>query len=150
MLIEKYSFGVGDRFGKEGEAQLAAIQKVNEAGYEVVPVWNKSHREHSIVKTSQADVLAEAKNAVKNNSWSKGYYVDADHINLDNVDAFLEYSNFFTIDVAHHIGKPSAMADKEVFVNRHAKYIGKLSIPGIWLSTCTAKHFFKLGSVSLC
>lgn len=131
MLIEKYSFGVGDRFGKEGEAQLAAIQKVNKEGYEVVPVWNKSFREHSIVKTGQADVLTEAENAVKNNSWTKGFYVDADHINLENVDGFIEYSNFFTIDVAHHIGKPSAIADKEAFVKRHSMYIGKLSIPGI-------------------
>ena len=28
MLIEKYSFGTGDRFGKEGQAQLKAIQEI--------------------------------------------------------------------------------------------------------------------------
>ena len=43
MLIEKYSFGTGDRFKKEGRDQLAAIQEINKtAGIEVVPVWNKS------------------------------------------------------------------------------------------------------------
>jgi hypothetical protein len=35
MLIEKYSFGTGDRFGKEGKAQLAAIQEINKLGFNV-------------------------------------------------------------------------------------------------------------------
>jgi len=58
MMIEKYSFGTGDRFKKEGSAQLAAIQKINKtAGIEVVPVWNKSYREHSIVNTSRVFIV---------------------------------------------------------------------------------------------
>jgi len=131
MLIEKYSFGIGDRFGKQGEAQLAAIQKINGSGYNVVPVWNKSHREHTIVKTTQKDVLTEAEAAVKNNSWLGNFYIDADHINLDNVDAFLDYSNFFTIDVAKYIGKTSEQLEKEAFIKRHSNFVGKLVIPEI-------------------
>ena len=65
MLIEKYSFGTGDRFGKEGKAQLKAIQEINKLGFNVVPVWNKSNREHTIVKTSPDDVALEAAEAVK-------------------------------------------------------------------------------------
>ena len=35
----------------------------------------------------------------------KDYFVDADHINFDTVDRFIESSDFFTIDVASYIGK---------------------------------------------
>ena len=51
MKLSKYSFGVGDRFSHQGQAQLRAISRANEAGVEVSPVWNKSNREHGIVKT---------------------------------------------------------------------------------------------------
>lgn len=131
MLIEKYSFGTGDRFGKEGQAQLKAIQEINKMGFEVVPVWNKSYREHTIVKTDQSSVKKEADEAVKANDWKGNYYVDADHIGMAIVDEFVDYSNFFTIDVAHFIGKKATPSEKESFVKNHSKYIGKLSIPGI-------------------
>ncbi|MHC1704193.1 MAG: tagaturonate epimerase family protein [Tenuifilaceae bacterium] len=131
MLIEKYSFGMGDRFGKEGQAQLAAIQEINKLGFNVVPVWNKSYREHTIVKTNHSSVAKEAADAVKANGWKGNYYVDADHIGLAIVDQFIDYSNFFTIDVAHFIGKAPNEVDKKDFLYRYNKYIGKLSIQGI-------------------
>lgn len=131
MLIEKYSFGMGDRFGKEGRAQLAAIQEINKFGFNVVPVWNKSYREHTIVKTNPGAVAIEAADAVKANGWKGNYYVDADHIGLAIVDQFIDHSNFFTIDVAHFIGKPSGEEEKKEFISRYKKYLGKLSIPGI-------------------
>ncbi len=132
MLLEKYSFGTGDRFKKEGRAQLAAIQEINKtAGIEVVPVWNKSYREHSIVNTNQQSVLKEATDAVEANKWKGNYYIDADHIGLSNVDEFLAYSNFFTIDVAHFIGQKAAEKAKDDFLKRYSSFIGKLAIPGI-------------------
>lgn len=131
MKIDKYSFGVGDRFTKEGNAQLSAIQEINKLGVPVVPVWNKSYREHTIVKTTQASVRTEADDAVNAMGWTKNYYVDADHIGLKNVDEFMDYSDFFTIDVAHCIGTGTSDANKKDFVNRHKKYIGELKIPGI-------------------
>jgi tagaturonate epimerase len=131
MRIEKYSFGIGDRFGKEGEAQLRAIQEINNLGIDVVPVWNKSNREHKIVKTTHAAVRHEADEAVASLGWKKEYYVDADHIQLDNVDEFIAFSNFFTIDVAHFIAKPSDDRTKQEFLKRYERYIGKLLIPGI-------------------
>jgi len=131
MLIEKYSFGVGDRFSKEGEAQLEAIMEINKKGISVVPVWNKSYREHSIVKTTHASVAKEAKNAVAAMGYKGGYYVDADHIGMKTVEEFVEFSNFFTIDVAHFIGQATDARSKNEFVKRHSKYIGKMSIPGI-------------------
>ncbi|MBN1599840.1 MAG: hypothetical protein JW894_16210 [Bacteroidales bacterium] len=131
MRIEKYSFGIGDRFGKEGEAQLEAIQEINKLGIPVVPVWNKSNREHTIVKTNPMAVLEEAKKAVAAKGWNNSYYVDADHIGLATVEEFINYSNFFTIDVANFIRKPVSETKKDEFVNRHAKYTGALKIPGI-------------------
>ena len=103
MKLEKYSFGTGDRFGKQGNAQLQAIRKAQEQGVDIAIVWNKSHREHSIVGTSQADVRREADAAVNNCGWSGSYYVDADHIGLSNVDNFLDHSDFFMFDVADYI-----------------------------------------------
>jgi tagaturonate epimerase len=131
MLIEKFSFGIGDRFGKEGRAQLAAIQEINKLGFNVVPVWNKSYREHSIVHTTHESVAKEAVDAVKANNWKGNYYVDADHIGMATVDQFVDYSNFFTIDVAHFIGKQADENEKKEFIKTHSKYIGSLTIPGI-------------------
>ncbi|MDA3893757.1 MAG: tagaturonate epimerase family protein [Salinivirgaceae bacterium] len=131
MLIEKYSFGTGDRFGKEGKAQLAAIQEINKLGFNVVPVWNKSYREHTIVKTTQTSVANEASEAVKANAYDGNYYVDADHISMAIVDQFVDFSNFFTIDVAHFIGQKANDTEKIAFIKNHAKYIGEFLIPGI-------------------
>ena len=80
MKIAKYSFGIGDRFGHQGKAQLSALIKAKNAGIDVVPVWNKSHREHGIVGTSPSDVRDEADAAVQSLGWKGEYYVDADHI----------------------------------------------------------------------
>jgi hypothetical protein len=131
MHIEKYSFGTGDRFGKEGSAQLAALLEINRLGVPVAPVWNKSNREHAIIHTVPEDVKKEAVTAVAAAGYNGNYYIDADHINLDTVDKFMAASNFFTIDVAHFIGKkanPEAVHD---FAKRHERYIGELTIPGI-------------------
>ena len=97
MKIGKYSFGIGDRFSHQGEAQLSAITKAQKAGIEIVPVWNKSNREHSIVHSIPADTRASADAAVKIKGFKHDYFVDADHINLSNVDKFIDYCDFFTI-----------------------------------------------------
>jgi hypothetical protein len=143
MHIEKYSFGIGDRFGKEGESQLEAIQEIANMGVAVVPVWNKSHREHSIIKTTQASVAREAADAVSAKGWTGNYYVDADHIGLSTVDGFMDYSNFFTIDVAHFINQPAANDIKASFVRRYNHYIGKLAIPGIEQEMQVTAGFFE-------
>lgn len=131
MVLEKYSFGMGDRFGHQGNAQLAALMKAREAGVEVTPVWNKSFREHGIVGTEPADVRREADAAVAACAWNGSYFVDADHISLDNVDHFIEASDFFTLDVADVIGRPADTADVDAFVERHEALVGKLEIDGV-------------------
>jgi hypothetical protein len=130
-LLEKYSMGIGDRFGRQGKAQLQAMRLAWEEGIQVVPIWNKSFREHSIIGTRPADVRAEADAAVKALGWEKGYYVDADHINFKNVKTFIECSDFFTLDVAEEIGQTADSKSIEAFVKSCSDFVGKLTIPGI-------------------
>jgi len=131
VILEKYSMGVGDRFGLQGNAQLNAFIKAQQSGVELVPVWNKSYREHSIVGTKPADVRTEADQAVKKMSWAGSYYVDADHINLGNVDEFIQNSDFFTLDVADFIGQTAPKDAIDSFVDKYSKYAGSLRIPDI-------------------
>lgn len=131
MILGKYSFGIGDRFGHQGKAQLSAVMKAKEHGLDITPVWNKSHREHTIIGTSPADVRKEAREAVAALNWGGSYFVDADHIGLGNVDLFLESSDFFTLDVADFMGQAADKTDVDSFVRKHNKYIGSLEIDGI-------------------
>lgn len=131
MKIDKYTFGMGDRFAHQGEAQLSSIIQANKEGIPVFPVWNKSNREHQIVKSQPADLRAEADAAVKALEWAGAYYVDADHINLKTVEGFLPGSNFFTLDVADSVGMASSDAALEQFLAKHGELVGELTIPGI-------------------
>jgi len=132
MKIGKYSFGIGDRFGQQGFFQIKALMDASkEIGIEIVPVWNKSNREHTIVHSSPEDVRKEADSAVRNIGYQGQYFVDADHINLNNVEKFIDSSNFFTIDVADYIGKKADDDEIKNFININKKYIGSLYIPGI-------------------
>jgi hypothetical protein len=131
LSLGKFSFGMGDRFGHQGKAQLRACQLATELGAEFIPVWNKSNREHSFIGTEPSSLRVEADAAVKALGWKQPYHVDADHIRLETVDRFLTPSDFFTIDVADSIGKPAASADVKAFVDRHPELVGKISIPHI-------------------
>ena len=113
MKIGKYSFGVGDRFAHEGVNQLKALIEAEERfGVHFVPVWNKSNREHQIVGTEPMETRREADAAVDILGYKDQYFVDADHINLNNVDRFIEASDFFTIDVADFIGKTGTLEER--------------------------------------
>jgi len=124
--------GTGDRFSHQGEAQLAAIMKAKEfPGIDITIVWNKSNREHNIVHSDPSDTRKEADAAVKAMHFHGQYFVDADHINMSNVDKFIDYSDFFTLDVADFIGKKAPEEEIEAFVSRHKAICGDISIPGI-------------------
>ena len=132
MELGKYSFGIGDRFSHEGKAQLTAlIEAAGKYPFEFVPVWNKSNREHQIIGTEPTDTRQEADAAVKALGYKKPYFVDADHINMNNVDRFIDASDFFTIDVADYIGKKADADSVSKFVENNLKYTGTLCIPGI-------------------
>lgn len=129
--LDKYTFGVGDRFGHQGRAQLRALLQARDLGVEIAPVWNKSHREHTIIGTEPGAVRAEADAAVAALSYNGNHYVDADHIGLGNVDLFLEASDFFTLDVADFIGEAAAPEALDAFLKENLSYVGSLQIPGI-------------------
>ncbi len=131
LILEKFSFGVGDRFAHQAKSQLSAFQKLAGQGVQIAPVWNKSNREHTFVGSEPQSVFDAAKSAVAALGWSHGWHVDADHIRLETVDRFIPCSDFFTLDVADSIGKPAAADDVKAFVDRHPELIGTISIPHI-------------------
>ena len=54
LILEKYTIGVGDRFAHQAKAQLQACVQLANDGIDVVPVWNKSNREHlSLIHISE-------------------------------------------------------------------------------------------------
>ncbi len=131
LELAKYSFGVGDRFAHQATAQLRACQQALEQGVEIVPVWNKSYREHTTIGSEPPSVRAAADAAVRELVWTRPYHVDADHVRLETVDGFLTSSDFYTIDVADSIGKPADAAQITAFADRHADLVGRSAIPGI-------------------
>jgi len=141
--LGKYSIGLGDRFGHQGSAQLKAIIAASEKGIDITPVWNKSNREHNTIGTQPVDVRVEADLATGSAGFKKSYFVDADHINIDTVDRFIECSDFFTIDVASYIGLKADEKDILEFLSGAEKYIGKLKIAGTKLSFDTSKSQIK-------
>ena len=131
LLLERFSFGVGDRFAHQAKAQLMAFQQTAAKGTIVVPVWNKSNREHSFIGSHPQSVFDAAHAAICSAKWSHGWHVDADHIRLETVDRFMACSDFFTIDVADSIGKAAPQEKVDGFLKKHPELTGKLSIPGI-------------------
>ena len=73
LALEKYTIGVGDRFAHQAKAQLQACVQLAADGVEVVPVWNKSNREHSCIGSERQSVYAAAKVAVEALGWDKGW-----------------------------------------------------------------------------
>ena len=131
LKLPKFSVGVGDRFAHQAKAQLAACVLAAKAGVEVVPVWNKSNREHMIIGSEPSQTRQEADAAVKALGWTKPYFLDADHINLKTVGRFLDPCDFFTLDVADLIGQPAKAEDVAEFVKRHPELVGTVTIPHI-------------------
>lgn len=131
LTLDRFSFGVGDRFAHQAKAQLKAFQLAARDGLEIVPVWNKSNREHTFIGSEPQSVFDAAQAAVRELGWNRPWHVDADHIRLETVDRFLSSSDFFTIDVADSIGKPAAAGHVQAFVGAHPELIGTLSIPGV-------------------
>ncbi len=130
MKLPKYSVGTGDRFAHQAKAQLQACIKALDSGIEVVPVWNKSNREHTIIGSEPTATRQAADVAVKALSWKLPYFCDADHITLQTVGRFLDACDFYTHDVADFIGQPASAADIDSFVQRHPKLVGHIQLEG--------------------
>ncbi len=131
VKLPRFSIGVGDRFAHQAKAQLRACLLADEAGVEVVPVWNKSNREHTIIGSEPSETRVAADMAVQELRWTKPYFLDADHINVKTVERFIDPCDFFTLDVADLIGQVAAPEDIDDFILRHPELIGKLVIPDV-------------------
>jgi hypothetical protein len=129
--LSPYTLGVGDRFAHQAKAQLQACILAAKQGVDVIPVWNKSNREHTIIGSEPGTVRAAADAAVKELGWTKPYHLDADHIRLDTVDRFLPACDFYTIDVADSIGQPADAKAVAAFADRASDLTGSVCIPGI-------------------
>jgi tagaturonate epimerase len=119
LPLGKYSFGMGDRFARQARAQLQTCLRAAGEGVDVVPVWNKSNREHVTIGSEPVRSREAVEAAVKELHWNKPYFLDADHIQLKTVDRFLPHSNFYTIDVADWIGKRAAPEAVRRLMDRH-------------------------------
>ena len=131
LELGKYSLGVGDRFAHQAKAQLRACAMAAQQGVEIIPVWNKSNREHTIIGSEPSGTRAAAAAAVSALGWKRGYFVDADHIRMETVDRFLPHSDFFTIDVADSIGRRVEAQAVAAFVERPPELVGRIVIPSI-------------------
>ncbi len=131
LILEKLSFGVGDRFAHQPRAQLHAFQMLAKQGVQAAPVWNKSNREHSFIGSEPQDVFDAAQSAVSSLSWTGGWHVDADHIRLQTVDRFVHCSDFFTIDVADSIAQPAPADALAAFVDSHPELLNQFQIEGV-------------------
>ncbi len=130
LKLGRYSVGTGDRFAHQAKAQLQACLRALEEGVEVVPVWNKSNREHTIIGSEPFSTRQAADAAVKTLDWKLPYYCDADHITIQTVDRFFAPCDFFTIDVADFIGQPAEAGQIESFVARHPELLGTIELAG--------------------
>ncbi len=131
LIIGRFSVGIGDRFAHQARAQLRACVLAAGQGAEIVPVWNKSNREHTIIGSEPSSTRMAADAAVKELGWKGAYFLDADHIRLETVERFLPHCEFYTIDVADSIGKPAAPEAVKAFVDRHPELVGRIVIQDI-------------------
>lgn len=144
LRLEHYTFGIGDRFAHQAKAQLHAFTLAAQDGVEIIPVWNKSNREHTIVGSKPGSVRKAAEVAVRELGWQKRFHVDADHITQETVGAFLESSDYYTIDVAFAIGKPAADDKVNAFLGAHPELFERIDLPGqehpLTISRADAAH----------
>ena len=141
VQLPRYSIGVGDRFARQAQAQLAACVRAAEEGLTIAPVWNKSNREHTIIHSEPESTRRAADAAVSALGWKSAYFCDADHINLSTVDRFLAPCDFFTLDVADQIGKPASAESLQSFAARHPELVGRLEIAGVGALEITSEFF---------
>ena len=131
LKLGKFSVGTGDRFAHQAKAQLQASLLALKEGVEVIPVWNKSNREHTIIGSEPISTREAADAAVKALGRKLPYFLDADHINLTTVGRFLPACDFYTLDVADFIGQSTDAASIDTFLKNRAGLIGSIQLKGV-------------------
>jgi hypothetical protein len=129
--LPRFTFGMGDRFGRQGEAQLRSVLDAQSLGMDMAPVWNKSKREHTLIGTEPQSLRNEADAAVRALDYTGPYFVDADHITIQTVDDFIACSDFFTLDVADSLGKPPTSEKNAVRYQKALENLGTIAVEGM-------------------
>jgi len=109
-------------------------------GVEVIPVWNKSNREHNMIGSEPSQTRRAAQTSIEAGKWTHPYFLDADHIGLETVDQFIEPCDFFTIDVAEKIGVPANPDFVNEFTNRHPELLADIPLGSHGLSLRTNRE----------
>lgn len=130
-ILGKYSVGTGDRFAHQSKAQLEAVIQAHKQGKQIIPVWNKSNREHTIIGSEPVSTRTAVDAAVQQLGWTLPYYCDADHITDQTVGRFFSACDFYTLDVADYIGKPVDQSAIDAYVSRHAGLVGEIKLEGV-------------------
>ena len=131
MRPGKYSMGIGDRFARQGMAQLDAIIQAQRQGTDVTPVWNKSHREHTIVGSRPEDVRARSRRRGGGARLAAALLRrrrprPPGHGRRVRRDQRLLHARRGRRD--RRAGRRRRLA---AFVRQHERYVGRLDIPGI-------------------
>ena len=61
LTLGRYSLGIGDRFAHQAKAQLETFILAARQGVDVIPVWNKSNREHVTIGSATASTRAASR-----------------------------------------------------------------------------------------
>jgi hypothetical protein len=130
LTLNKYFVGTGDRFSHQAKAQLLACVKALQSGIEVVPVWNKSNREHTIIGSEPASARQAADAAVKALGLEAALLLRRRPHHACDRRPLPRPCDFFTIDVADFIGQPADTSDIDLFVKRHPELLGSIQLAG--------------------
>ena len=123
--------GVGDRFAHQAKAQLAACMKAGEAGVEVVPVWNKSNREHTIIGTEPSADAGCGGCGGEGAGLDEAVLSGCRPHQPEDRGAVHGAVRLLHARRGGEIGKPAAQADVDAFVERHPELVGEVTIPAI-------------------
>jgi hypothetical protein len=118
-LSERGQFADHESVRAYASGMVCAAFARRRPGVEVVPVWNKSNREHNLISSEPSSTRAAADAAVKAIGLSKAYYCDADHINLKTVDRFVPFCDFYTFDVADSIAREANQSSVDALCHGH-------------------------------
>ncbi|MFH0989422.1 MAG: hypothetical protein V1799_05325 [bacterium] len=70
----------------EGRAHVRALKQALDKGVEVISVWNKSNREHTIIGTEPLSARQEADATVQDEKGMLPYFCDADRVGLKTLN----------------------------------------------------------------
>src|SRR2546425_628322 len=88
LRLGKYSLGMGDRFAHQARPQLQACVMAANQGTEVIPVWNKSNREHLTIGSDPGSTraVAEAARIYRHIAGKKGEANFITEVSMDETD----------------------------------------------------------------